>query len=279
MRSAEPAAAGEIAFRQQPGAAMAVTDPDPDEGGAGAEPAVPAARTVLCRVDRLGELNHDMRELRLALETGGPFRFLAGQYVQIEFTPELLRHYSIASTPAEEQLVFHLRLTPEGRTGSHIAQQLQPGAKVKVTGPLGSAYLRERHAGPVLLVAGGSGLAPMLSILRTLLARDGGARARLYFGVRGERDVYHERLLAELAAKHANFSYEIVLSQPEGETPRRRGLVHQAVAQDLADASGYTAYLAGPSAMVDSAARLLLERGVAAQDIHADAFRREASRR
>lgn len=230
------------------------------------------SRVMLCRVDGLTDLTHDIRELRLAIEAGGPFDFSAGQYAQIEFAPGLSRHYSMASTPAEEKLAFQLRRTADGKTGSYVAQELKLGDKVKVSGPLGSSYLRAKHAGPVLLVAGGSGLAPIYSVLCTLLERGSGESVALYFGARSERDVYHERLLADLAAKHDNFSYQIVLSEPGSESGRRRGLVHQAVAEDLANAAGYTAYLAGPPAMVEVAGQLLLDRGVARRDMHADAF-------
>jgi len=231
------------------------------------------SRVLLCRVDRLTDLTYDIRELRLAIEAGGPFDFRAGQYAQVEFASGLARHYSMASTPAEEQLAFQVRRGADGITGAYVAQELKLGDKLKVSGPLGSSYLREEHAGPVLLVAGGSGLAPLYSILCVLLARGSGESVSLYFGVRSERDVYHERLLADLAAKHDKFSYRIVLSEPGGETSRRRGLVHQAVAEDLADAAGHTAYLAGPLAMVEAAGQLLLDRGAARREIHADAFR------
>jgi ferredoxin-NAD(P)+ reductase (naphthalene dioxygenase ferredoxin-specific) len=237
------------------------------------------SRVVLCRVDGLNDLTHDIRELRLAIEAGGPFNFFAGQYARIEFACGLSRHYSMASTPAEEGLVFQLRRALAGATSSYVAQELKLGDRVKVSGPLGSSYLRGKHAGPVLLVAGGSGLAPIYSVLCTLLQRGSGERVALYFGVRSERDVYHERMLAGLAAIHGNFSYQIVLSKPEGESGRRHGLVHQAVADDVADAAGYTAYLAGPPAMVEAAGQLLLSRGVARRDIHADAFRYQSSGR
>ncbi len=233
------------------------------------------ARELVCRIDGLTDLTHDIRELRLAIEAGGPFNFCAGQYARIEFAPGLSRHYSMASTPAEVTLVFQLRRTAYGKSGSNIAQELKIGDRLKVSGPLGSSYLRSRHAGPVLLVAGGSGLAPICSILCTLLGRGSGERVALYFGVRSERDVYHERLLADLAAEHGNFSYQIVLSEPCAESGRRRGLVHQAVAEDIADAAGYSAYLAGPPAMVEAAGELLLGRGAERRDIHADAFRRQ----
>ncbi|MBE0623656.1 MAG: hypothetical protein IH606_02470 [Burkholderiales bacterium] len=277
LADAAPAGAGNGIFEQPLKAAMPLKGPGERDCDDRARSAAHPARVMLCRVDSLTDLSHDTRELRLAIEDGGRFGFFAGQYAQIEFAPEFARYYSMASTPAEEQLLFHLRRTPAGKAGSHVAQQLRPGDKVRVSGPLGYSYLRDGHTGPVLLIAGGSGLAPMLSILRTLLARDANARVVLYLGVRSERDVYHEHVLAGLAQEHANFSYAIVLSEPDGASVRRRGLVHQAVADDLADASAYTAYLAGPPAMVEAAGRLLLGRGVAGCDIHGDAFRHQPS--
>jgi len=271
-----PAEAGETFFKHSIEARVLLTDSGQsgnrgilEDEGLAAHP----SRVLLCRVDGIADLTYGIRELRLAIETGGPFDFSAGQYAQIEFACGLSGYYSMASTPAQEQLVFQLRRTADGKTSSYVAQELKFGDKVKVSGPLGSSYLRGKHAGPVLLVAGGSGLAPIYSVLCTLLGRGSGERVALYFGVRSERDVYHERLLADLMANHGNFSYQIVLSEPDGESGRRRGLVHQAVAEDLADAAGYTAYLAGPPAMVEAAGQLLLARGVERRDIHADAFR------
>lgn len=280
---AEPVAAeaGETFFEHSIKARVPLTDSRQsgnrgirEDKGLAAHP----SRVMLCRVDGLADLTHDIRELRLAIAAGGPFNFSAGQYAQIEFASGLSRHYSMASTPAEKKLAFQLRRSANGKTNSYVAQ-LKLGDRVTVSGPFGSSYLRSKHTGPVLLVAGGSGLAPIYSVLCSLLGRGSGERVALYFGVRNERDVYHERFLANLAAKHDNFCYQIVLSEPDGESGRRRGLVHQAVAEDVADAAGYTAYLAGPPAMVEAIGQLLLGRGVARRDIHADAFRYRPSGR
>jgi NAD(P)H-flavin reductase len=177
----------------------------------------------------------------------------------------------MASTPQEAQLVFHIRHMPGGRTSAHVATQLKLGDKVKVSGPLGVAYLRENHAGPALLVAGGSGLAPIQAILRTMLERGHGAPVTLYFGVRSERDLYHEALLKDLAARHSNFSYHVVLSEQKGAAGRRYGLVHEAI--ELPEsAQGVMAYLAGPPVMVEAATSLLASRGLLPRQIHADAF-------
>jgi len=229
------------------------------------------SRVMRCRVLELEELTHDIKGVRLAVEAGGPFVFSAGQYAQLEFAPGLSRHYSMASTPQDAELMFHIRHMPGGRTSAHVATQLKVGDKVKVSGPLGVAYLRENHGGPALLVAGGSGLAPIQSILCTMLERGRAAPVTLYFGVRSERDLYHEALLKDLAARHPNFSYHVVLSEQKGAAGRRYGLVHQVI--ELPETTDtLMAYLAGPPVMVEAATALLGARGLAPRQIHADAF-------
>jgi ferredoxin-NAD(P)+ reductase (naphthalene dioxygenase ferredoxin-specific) len=228
------------------------------------------SRVMRCRVLDLEDLTHDIKGLRLAVEAGGPMTFSAGQYAQLEFAPGLSRHYSMANTPEEPELLFHIRHMPGGRTSSYAATQLKVGDKVKVSGPLGVSYLRDKHHGPVLLVAGGSGLAPIQSILCTLLARGHEAPVTLYFGVRSERDLYHEGLLKDLALQHRNFKYHVVLSEQIGASDRRYGLVHEAIGLPIPE--DVMAYLAGPPVMVEAAITLLAARGVTPRQIHADAF-------
>jgi CDP-4-dehydro-6-deoxyglucose reductase/ferredoxin-NAD(P)+ reductase (naphthalene dioxygenase ferredoxin-specific) len=228
------------------------------------------SRIMRCRVLEIEALTHDIRGVRLAVEAGGPMTFSAGQYAEVEFAPGLSRHYSMANSPDEPELAFHVRHMPGGRSSAYVADRLRVGDKVKVSGPLGVSYLREQHPGPVLLIAGGSGLAPIQSILCTLLARDHAAPVRLYFGVRSERDVYHEPLLRDLAARHANFTYDVVLSEQIGAPGRRYGLVHEAIESPLPQ--DLMAYLAGPPVMVEAASARLRAEGLGPRRIHADAF-------
>jgi CDP-4-dehydro-6-deoxyglucose reductase/ferredoxin-NAD(P)+ reductase (naphthalene dioxygenase ferredoxin-specific) len=228
------------------------------------------SRVMRCRVLEVESLTHDIKGLRLAIEAGGPFVFSAGQYAQVEFAPGLSRHYSMANTPDEPELLFQVRHMPGGRTSSYVATQLKVGDRVKVSGPLGIAYLRDAHRGPVLLVAGGSGLAPIQSILCTLLERGCESPVTLYFGVRSERDLYHEALLKDLAARYPNFSYHVVLSEQKGVSGRRYGLVHEILSLD--EVENLMAYLAGPPVMVEAATAWLAARGLAQRQVHADAF-------
>jgi ferredoxin-NAD(P)+ reductase (naphthalene dioxygenase ferredoxin-specific) len=232
------------------------------------------SRVMRCRVLELEDLTHDTKGIRLTIEAGGPFTFSAGQYAQVEFAPGLSRHYSMASTPDEPELTFHVRQMPGGRTSAYAGTQLKVGDRVKVSGPLGIAYLRDAHRGPVLAIAGGSGLAPIQSILCTLLERGHPAPVTLYFGVRSERDLYHEPLLKDLRAKHPSFRYHVVLSEQRGAPDRRYGMVHEVLELDETD--DLMVYMAGPPVMVEAATGTLIARGVPQRQIHADAFYNQA---
>ena len=236
------------------------------------------SRVMRCRVREKTLLTHDIVRLRMEIASGGPFTFSPGQYAQLEFAfaPGKSRDYSMANTPYEPTLEFHIRVMRDGSVSRLVADSLKPGDLVRVSGPMGTSYLRARHPGPMVCIAGGSGLAPVKSIVESALAGGYAQEVHLYFGVRGERDVYFERELAQLQSQYANFRAHIVLSDEMAPVadrlPRRAGLVTDAVAADFTEFAGFKAYLAGPPPMVDAATALLRNRGVASRDIHADAF-------
>jgi len=235
-------------------------------------------RYLTCRVVTLDDATHDIRRLRLAIEAGGPFSFSAGQYAALTFAGQAPRDYSMASRPDIVDLEFHIRRTVGGSASSYVAERLRVGDTVKVEGPFGSSFLRERHMGPIIAIAGGSGLAPIKSIVESALAAGMAQPIDLYFGVRAERDLYLEDHFRMLAARYGNFRFIPVLSQPEGATTRRCGFVHEAAVADHPDLDGAKAYLAGPPVMVEAATTALLARGMRRQDVHADAFYTEAEK-
>jgi ferredoxin-NAD(P)+ reductase (naphthalene dioxygenase ferredoxin-specific) len=168
---------------------------------------------------------------------------------------------------------YHIRIVPGGRVTRLIEERLEVGQSVKVSGPLGSSYLRREHTGPMLCVAGGTGLAPMLSVARGALEAGMTNSILLFFGVKSERDIYGEDRLAALARRFPNFRYEIVVSAgANGRGGYRRGLVTEAVAEDLPRLEGWRTYLAGPPVMVEAGSVLAVQRGAPAEHIHADAF-------
>ncbi len=231
-----------------------------------------------CVVADLDNVTHDIKRVRLRVESGGPFIFTAGQYAHVTFTDCPPREYSMANRPDEHILEFHVRRVPGGATSAHVAEELMVGDSVQVEGPFGTSHLRERHSGPIVVVAGGSGLAPVKSIVETALAAGMRQPIHCYFGARDERDVYLEPHFRELAARHGNLHLNFVLSAPSRATARSTGLVTEAMAMNGDRINGCRTYLAGPPLMVEAATELLLARGVPADNIHADAFYTTADR-
>lgn len=209
---------------------------------------------------------------RLYLWPEERLQFAAGQFVRLKFGDLPARAYSMANTPSEEVLEFHIRIIPGGRVSAHIDKETKVGDPVHVEGPYGSAHLRPEDYGPLVLVAGSSGLAPAKSILRTALRSQPERRVHLYFGVRSEAHVYDESELQLLASRHKNLRVETVLSEPEGWTARRTGNLAEVLASDLEGHRNAHFYMAGPPEMVDAVSRAVTDFGIDHGRIHADPF-------
>lgn len=232
-----------------------------------ARPAVTQDAEVVA-VERM---THDILALSLRLSDRAAFRFAAGQYLTLTVPGAPPRQYSMANRANEELIELHIRAVPGGRTSGLIHASLTAGDKVRIEGPAGSAYLREAHPGPIVALAGGSGLAPIKSIVETALHGGFDAPIHLYFGARAERDLYLIAYFRALAQRFPNLNFVPVLSQ-DASDGRRSGYVSDALAQDHRDLAGAKAYVAGPPAMVDAAMAVLGASGVLAADIHADVF-------
>ncbi len=236
------------------------------------------SRHLTCSVIAVEPTTHDIRIVRLALDEGDTFAFSPGQYASLTFPDLPPRDYSMANPPGGDNLEFHIRLIPGGAVTPYVQGSLKVGDRVRVRGPLGTSYLRRNHTGPIVALAGGSGLAPIKAIIESALDAAMGQDIYLYFGVRDERDLYLEDLFAEWHSRFTNFHFIPVLSEPSTGTARRTGFPHDAVKADFDDLDGCKAYLAGPPPMVEAATRVLTELGIRRQDCHADAFYTEADK-
>ena len=267
----ERAAGAILACRAMPRSDCTVGWQEPDE--AAGHP----RRTLSCLVADTEQAAADVCRLRLD-ETGARrFMFSAGQYASLTFDGFPPRDFSMANRPLAPQLEFHIRRIDGGRVSAHAAETLKPGDRVSVEGPFGTAYLRRKHKGPILAIAGSTGLAPILSIVETALHSGMTQPIRLYFGARGPRHLYAADRLAALARMHGNLTVNTVLTEG-ARAGERSGLVTDAVAADDPDLAGAKAYVAGPPAMVDAALDLLISRGLPRRDCHADAFFTEAEK-
>ena len=227
---------------------------------------------ISARVAAIFAPTSDVRVLSLVFEPNSGFTFRPGQYVRLGFAEHSPRDYSIANHPGETHLEFHIRVRGSGAVAEHLRSTLALGDAVTIDGPFGDAYLRAEHSGPILAIAGGTGLVPAKSIIGAALQMGSGLPTYFYLGARTEDDLYAEPLFLDWQAAHGEFTFVPVLSEPASGSVRRVGNVADAVAEDFADLAGFKCYVAGPPPMVAAAVKLVAAVGVAAHDIHADPF-------
>jgi len=230
-----------------------------------------ALRTVRARVEEIEPLTRDIRRLVLSLVDGElPFR--SGQYVDIGIPgTDEYRSFSMANRPSDDgRLEFMIKLYPGGKFSSLLADGvLEVGDELDVTGPYGVFTLRETDR-PILFIGGGAGMAPILSLLRTM-AEQGVARpAVYYYGAREEQDLFHLEELTELQTMLPAFRFVPALSDSDwdGET----GLITDVVERYEKGLDGVDAYLCGPPPMVEAAQEMLTRLGVDEARIHYDKF-------
>ncbi len=243
---------------------VSIEIPEPDEI------VVHSAKTLKATVAAITDETHDIR--RILLKCTKPLDFSPGQYATLQFGPDLVRPYSMAGLPGDEYLEFHVRLVPGGRVSPYVFETLKVGDAVKVSGPLGASYLRRAHTGPILLVAGGTGLAPVLSILRGALAAEMANPIHLYFGVRTERDLYCVDRLRQFTEAHPRISTRLVVSHGPVPAGMRGGLVTDAITADWPSLEGFRTWLCGAPAMVEAATIVVKRLGIPLEHIYADAF-------
>jgi CDP-4-dehydro-6-deoxyglucose reductase, E3 len=225
------------------------------------------------RIERAASLSHDVKGLYLRLPVAESFRFEAGQYIDIMLSRGRRRSFSIASPPhCPGLLELHVRRAAGGEFSERLFDQDPVNALLTIEGPLGQFVYRP-SAAPMLLVGGGTGIAPLLSILRHVIENGTERDMTLYWGVRSERDLYAHTALEDLAARpRARLRYVPVLSEPSPEWQGSRGFVHEAVLRDIDALDTYDVYAAGPPAMIAAVRTEFGRRGVAADRLFFDSF-------
>lgn len=222
---------------------------------------------VVAGIERL---THDILELRVQVKA--LLTYAPGQYARLTFPGLPARDYSMAPSGRADELAFHIREVAGGCVSASVAQVARPGVTVQVEGPFGDAYLREDHTKPILAVGGGSGLAPILSIVSRAVEADMHQPIHFYFGARDNRDVYGLQQLDALERAHPRLSRHVVLSAADGRSAYREGFVHEAIAADIDRMAGWKAYVAGPPAMVEAVGQVCRDRHLRESDLHADVF-------
>jgi len=226
---------------------------------------------VQTTVTAVQSLTPDVVHLTLALPQAAP-RHRPGQYLRLFTGDGSSRSFSMASAPDGRQVDVHIRRIPGGRFTDGELGALRPGACVPVELPLGSFYYRERDYRPMIFVATGTGLAPIKSILESLLDDADAPPVALYWGGRTPADLYLDDTLRGWAGRLCEFQYVPVLSRADGAWAGRRGYVQDAVLADSPDLSEHAIYLCGSPVMIAAAREVFLAAGANPAHLYADSF-------
>jgi propane monooxygenase reductase subunit len=221
-------------------------------------------------------VTHDMRHLVLRLVEPREIKFFPGQYVDIAIPGhEATRSFSMANTSSREsgQLEFVIKIYPDGLFSHFLDTQLAPDDRLDLTGPFGVFTLRDSED-DLVFVGGGAGMAPILSLLRSMAERGIARKATYYYGARGRRDLCFEPELRALEESLPGFRYVPALSEPaEGDAwDGEVGLITNVMKRHEGDLKGTHAYVCGPPPMVEAAIPMLTTLGVAEKHIYWDKF-------
>lgn len=238
-------------------------------------------RAFEVEVESYRPLNATVCEVRFFVKKED-FSYRPGQYVIFHVPGNLQpgdlpvrRSYSISVPPSDRRHFEVCVRAVAGGRGSNFVHGLRPGTKAMVEGPFGHFVLDESSDRDILMIATGTGMAPVKAMMLHLLDTRSDRRVRLFFGVRHEADLFHTDLLRGLKAHYPSFEAHVCLSQPGSDGwPGRRGRVTDLVRElvDPRDAAHTTAYLCGGRSMIQSATELLLEKGLPEAEIRFENF-------
>lgn len=242
----------------------------------GYNPYARPVRTLPARIERI-DFHHDVAILRLTLPQALPFCGQPGQYIDLLLPGNLNRSYSIANIPeCEGFLELHLRRREHGACTSMLfgpAPKLKAKSIVRIKGPLGSFALNENSDKPIILLATGTGYAPIRSILLQLIRNHRERAVHLYWGSRVQSGLYAQQEAASLLGRLKNGRFTPVLSRPDDQWQGACGYVQNLAAQDYPDLSRYEVYACGSPQMVESARHVLGTQCCLPQEaFYADAF-------
>lgn len=232
----------------------------------------PSAKTLMCRVEEVQYLSRDILRLFLIPAGDKHFRHRAGQYVDVVLHDGVRRSFSIANAPhVGNHIELHIRHVDGGEFSDYIFNRVGAGDSLEVVGPYGNFLLREGSLRPVIMLAGGTGFAPIKGLVEEILSSGAARPIHLYWGARSREDLYlHD--LAQSWCSHPGFHYVPVLSAAgDSLWTGRRGLVHQAVIQDYPDLSPFEVYANGPRAMIQSAREVFLRHRLSDKHFYLDA--------
>jgi CDP-4-dehydro-6-deoxyglucose reductase len=249
--------------------------------GAGEHPVLKMPTRVMA-IERAAP---DVALLKLQLPANQNLQYRAGQYVEFILRDGARRSYSMANAPDQlgspPAIELHVRHMPGGKFTDHVFGAMKEKEILRMEGPFGSFFLREDGNKPIVLLASGTGFAPIKAILQQMQTKGITRPTVLYWGCRRKADLYQHDWCVEAAKTMPNLTYVPVLSEPTAEDAwtGRTGFVHQAVMTDLPDLSRHQVYACGAPVMVESAQRDFVARcNLPAEEFYADSFTSEADK-
>lgn len=217
-------------------------------------------------------LSADVLRVRLKLPRGDrAFEFLPGQYIDFLLDDGGRRSFSLAAPPDGETLELHVKVTPDGRFGRLLAEGLPERAMLRFEGPLGAFYLHD-DGRPLVLVAGGTGFAPIKAIIEGALQAGDRRPMHLFWGARTPAELYDEASIRQWQQVHPDFRYTPVCSEPGSDWQGACGLVHEQIAALGTAIREASVYASGPPAMVAATKEQVLSAGLDPDHLHYDSF-------
>jgi CDP-4-dehydro-6-deoxyglucose reductase len=232
-------------------------------------------RTMPCRVQRMERLAADVMALYLQLPTSERLQFIAGQYVEFLLKDGKRRAFSLANAPHDDTVLeIHARLIPGGAFTEYVFNDLHEKDILRFEGPFGSFRLDEGSTRPIVMLAGGTGFAPVKALVEHAIHQRLARPIHVYWGAKDRAGLYMPERPAKWAAENPLITYTPVLSNPapgDGWTGRT-GLVHEAVLADISDLSLHQVYACGSPQMIEAAQRDFVARGLPPTEVFADIF-------
>ena len=232
-------------------------------------------RILPSRVQEKDRVASNVMRLRLGLPKGQRLQFLAGQYIDILLQGGRRRSFSLASAPHEEgYLELHLRHVTGGDFTGFVFNDMAERAILRLEGPLGTFFVREDSARPVLMMGGGTGFAPLKSMIEHLIHQGNQRPLHLFWGARNRDELYLDELPRQWAEQHSWFDYTPVLSEPTAQDnwQGHTGFVHHALLQAYPQLTGYDVYMSGPPVMINAARDDFAAHGLPLEQLFYDSF-------
>jgi len=230
-------------------------------------------RVITLKLVDKTQLSDDVVRLTLLTARGERLRRLAGQYLDALLPDGRRRAFSIANAPHEgDSIELHVRRVAGGGFTSYVFDEMDVGAMLRVEGPLGTFVAREDSERPMLMVAGGTGFAPIKALVEHFRHLGSRRPITLYWGARTPRDLYLRALPERWARDDASLRFVPVLSDSEHAGHFRRGFVHEALLEDHADLAPFDLYMSGPPTMIDAGRRAFVDAGLPEDRLFYDSF-------